>query len=193
MAPIPNGSDAAAESTLSVKRGLECGDRHDKLILNALNKLDTEKVSTGHLDAYSKAAVIYAQIGSFQTYLAASSTLFLTLTIGAWGAILADIDLERGWKVALLGVHLAACVWLAAIVWGTARAVRARYVLFDVLGRRFFWPVLAAGHASHSPRRVGRPRVWATPGRKGQVQWLWQLLPLTGAAGSLYLLVDRVI
>jgi FtsH-binding integral membrane protein len=108
----------------------------DKILERA--KSAAQQADEHQLNFYQQASGLYAQIGAFQTYLLASSTLFVTFTVGAWAAILAsDLKLQRWVEILLLAAHLLACVWLTAIVYGTSRSIRARFVMFDALGSRF--------------------------------------------------------
>lgn len=143
------------------------------------------------LDAYSKASTIYSQIAGFQTWLMACATLFFSVTVAAWAAILSH-DAPRGVRLALCIVHLIACLWLIGTFYGAIRSIRARFFMFDVLASRYFPDILTTGRAS-----FGRPlpkwvRPWLSSGKQSWSYFFFYLLPLVAAAGTVYLLVHDV-
>jgi hypothetical protein len=146
--------------------------------------------SLAQLDAYAKASVLYSQISGFQAWVMATATLFVTLTAGIWAAVLSG-DLARGAELALCVAHLAATAWISGIFYGSFRSIRARFVMFDALGDAFFPEILHVGRASF---RDGHPRWmrWLTSGAHGTIHRFFYLLPLSGAAGTAFLLVHEV-
>jgi hypothetical protein len=151
------------------------------------------------LDSYAKASALFSQISGFQTWVMASATLYLTLTVGVWAAVV-SAKIGRVPKGVLCGAHLIACVWLAAVFWGAFRSIRARFRMVDTLGERYFPTILEIGGESFrtrqsvSVRKLLRrmPRRWASSGKDSEIHRFFYVLPIAGAAGTIYLLIHRV-
>jgi hypothetical protein len=121
----------------------------------------------------------------------ATATLFLTLTAAIWAAVLSG-DLASGAELALCVAHLAACAWLVGIFYGTLRSIRARFVMFDQLVVLYFPDIRRIGVGSFADRHPQSLR-WLTSGAHGEIHRFFYLLPVSAAAGTLYLIVHDVL
>lgn len=79
-------------------------------------------------------------------------------------------------------------MWLFGLFYGALRSIRAGFVMFDSLADVFFPDIRRIGVASFADRHP-RSRRWLTSGARGRIDRFFSLLPLSDAAGTVYLVV----
>jgi hypothetical protein len=120
------------------------------------------------LASYEKTSVVYGQIFELQRYLVSVFNFFIPGTAGIWSiASAGKLSLGTGPRIALLLLHMAGCVWLAAVLFGVLRSIRGRFILVDDLGERLFPRYCTGARGTSRARGSANGRVGDGIGRTG--------------------------
>jgi hypothetical protein len=132
------------------------------------------------------------QVIAIQNHTAVVANLLLVITGALWAALHAkDLVIAAAAGVAVLLLHIFACLAVLQLLVSNTNAVNLRFRFLGSYSHKYYPDIEAIGREAFVAIYGGTDTVLAKYFRWGRCPALWYFIPVAGALGSSYLLVQR--